>query len=74
VFRSPKGRLVIHKSDQQGKFLSIPKSSTSEDLNVFRLQIGSVCLGCANSYKDIGDRMVKAFVHAVKLCGGGEPF
>ena len=74
VFRSPGGRQVIHTVKQQGKFLSVPESSTAQDLNVFRWRLGSVCSGCANTYKDIGDRITKAFTHAVKLCGGGEPF
>jgi hypothetical protein len=72
VFRSPRGREVIHTPNEQGKFLSIPKSSTSEDLNVFRWRVGSVCAGCANSFKDIGDKIVKAFRQAVELCGGGD--
>ena len=74
AFRSPAGRRVIHTVRQQGQFLSLPPKNTSEDVNVFRWPLGYTCPGCPNSHKEIGERLVKAFVNAVKLCGGGEPF
>jgi len=74
VFRSPGGRQMIHTVKQMGELFRRPGYSTSEDLNVFRWRLGSVCLGCSNTFKDIGERINKAFTHAVKLCGGGEPF
>lgn len=45
--------------------------------NSYRWWIGSVRSGTPNTYRETADRMAKAFVHVVSLCGGNlaaEPF
>src|SRR5262245_44133380 len=41
VFRSQRGREVIHRSERQGQFLSQAPNNKSEDLNVFRFWVGA---------------------------------